>query len=128
VIIGVKEDKMRSELRFLSNALVYVTDESQKETKANLQNLSQSGLSIKSETFIDIVPNSFFIIAIIPEEETNIEKFKLEIESRCVKLKKTKMESGFSIIVPFDEKGFNDYLAYLTQKAKETEPPKIKDS
>ena len=113
---------MRNELRFLSNALVYVVDEaSQKETKATLRDLSQSGLSIESESFIDIAPNSPYVIAIIPERETNIEGFKLEIESRWVKLNKSKMESGFSVIVPFAQKEFNDYLEYLENKGKD--PP-----
>jgi len=114
---------MRNELRFLSNALVYVVNESKKETMANLRNLSQGGLSIQSDNYIDIVPNSSYVIAIIPEEETNIEQFKLEIETRWVKLQKSKMESGFSVIVPFDEDGFNDYLEYLAQKDKGHPPP-----
>jgi len=113
---------MRNELRFLSNALVYVVDESKTETKANLQDLSQSGLSIKSDNYIDIEPNSSYVIAIIPEKETNIEKFKLEIESRWIKLKKTQTESGFSVIVPFDQKEFNDYLEYLALRNKANPP------
>ena len=115
---------MRNELRFLSNALVYVADESRNKTKANLRDLSQSGLSIKSDTYIDIEPNSSYVIAIIPEKETNIENFKLEIESRWIKLKKSKMDSGFSVIVPFDQDEFNDYLEYLAQKNKANPPSK----
>jgi len=109
---------MRSELRFLSKALVYVVDEKKNETQATLHDLSVGGLSIESENFIDIEPNSSYVIAIIPEQETNIEKFQLEIESRWIKLHKSKMESGFSVIVPFDEKGFKEYLEYLDQKNK----------
>ena len=111
---------MRSELRFLSNALVYVTEESQKEkeTKASLRDVSLHGLSIKSEGFIDIEPNSSYVIAIVPEEETNIDKFQLEIKSRWIKLNKHKMESGFQVLVPFDEKEFKDYLEYLAKKGK----------
>jgi len=122
-IIDIGGRLMRNELRFLSNALVYVADESRNKTKANLRDLSQSGLSIKSDTYIDIEPNSSYVIAIIPEKETNIENFKLEIESRWIKLKKSKMESGFSVIVPFDQDGFNDYLEYLAQKNKLNPPP-----
>ena len=119
---------MRNELRFLSNACVYVIDEDKKETEANLRDLSGSGLSIQSDTFIDIEPNSSYVIAIIPEKETNIEQFKVEIESRWVKLNKDKVESGFSIIVPFDKKEFSDYLEYLAQKnSVEPEPPPAAD-
>lgn len=109
---------MRNELRFLANALVYVVDESQKKKEANLRDVSEHGLSIKSESYIDIEPNSPYVIAIIPEKETNIEKFQLEIESRWVKLQSTRMESGFSVIVPFEEKEFKEYLEYLAQKDK----------
>jgi hypothetical protein len=112
---------MRSELRFLSNALVYLADDSSKEAQANLHDISGKGLRIKSEEFIDIEPNSSYVIAIIPEKETNIDKFKLEIESRWIKLNKFRMESGFSVIVPFDQKEFENYLEYLSEKAKE--PP-----
>ena len=109
---------MRNELRFISNALVYMVDPSNNETQANLRDLSQSGLAIKSDSFIDIEPNSPYVIAIIPEKETNIEKFQLEIESRWVRLNKSKMESGFSVIVPFEKKEFQEYLEFLAEKGK----------
>jgi len=115
---------MRSELRFLSNAIVYVIDENKNETPANLRDVSKSGLSIKSDSYIDIEPNSRYVVAVIPEKETNIEQFRLEIESRWVKLRKSKMESGFQVIVPFDEKQFKDYLEYLAQKDKADGQPK----
>ena len=114
---------MREELRFVSNALVYVVDEGKKETQASLRDLSKNGLSIKSNSYIDIEPNSSYVVAIIPEEETNVEKFKLEIESKWIKLKKSKMESGFSIIVPFDQKEFKEYLDFLVEKSKREKPP-----
>ena len=109
---------MRNELRFLSNALVYVVDKANKETEVSLRDLSEHGLSIKSKGYIDIEPNSPYVVAIIPEEETNIKKFQLEIESRWVKINKSKMESGFSVIVPFDKEEFDDYLEYLAMRGK----------
>jgi len=107
---------MRNELRFLTNALVYLVDKSEKKTEASLRDVSKHGLSIKSDKYLDIEPNSPYVIAIIPEEETNIKKFQLEIESRWVKLNKSRMESGFSVIVPFNESEFKDYLEYLAEK------------
>ena len=109
---------MRNELRFLSNALVYIVDRSENEKEVSLRDVSQHGLSIKSDDYINIEPNSSYVIAIIPEEETNIEKFQLEIESRWVKLNKSKMESGFSVMVPFKKAEFDDYLKYLAEKDK----------
>ena len=109
---------MRNELRFVSNALVYVVDESKKEIEASLRDLSLHGLSIKSEGFIDIEPNSSYVIAIIPEKETNLKKFQLEIESRWVKINKSRMESGFSVMVPFEQQEFQDYLDFLATRGK----------
>ena len=119
---------MRNELRFLSNALVYVIDESKNETEVSLRDLSLHGLSIKSDGYISIEPNSSYVVAIIPEKETNLKKFQLEIESRWVKINKLKMESGFSVMVPFNETEFHDYLEYLAMKGKvETLPDGVEE-
>ena len=115
---------MRNELRFVSNALVYVVDESRQEAEAELRDLSSHGLSIKCDDYISIEPNSSYVIAIVPEKETNIDKFMLEIKSRWVKVNKSRMESGFSVLVPFDEKEFKDYLEYLADKGNVDLPPK----
>jgi hypothetical protein len=104
---------MRNELRFVSNALVYVRDKDNKETEVRLRDLSEHGLSVQSDGFIDVEPNSPYVVAIIPEKETNLKKFQMEIESRWVKINKTKMESGFSVLVPFDKAEFDKYLEYL---------------
>ena len=114
---------MRNESRFLSNALVYVIDESQNKTEASLRDLSEHGLSIRSDNFINIEPNSSYVIAVIPEDNTKVGKFELEIESKWVKLNKLKMESGFSVLVSFNEREFKDYLEYLNQKGELDTPP-----
>jgi len=107
---------MRDELRFISNANVYMVDEERSDAAINLRDLSSRGLSIESDGYIDVEPNSSYVIAIIPESETNIDKFMLEIQSRWVRVNKYKMEGGFSVLVPFDEKGFKEYLEYLSSK------------
>jgi len=114
---------MRRESRFISNALVCVVNDPEKETVANLRDLSYHGLSIKSNGYMDIEPNSSYIIAIFPEEETNIEKFQLEIRTRWIRINKFKMESGFSVLVHFHEKIFKDYLEYLEEKYRTAAPP-----
>ena len=109
---------MRKEVRFSSNAPVYIVDKSKKEMKACLRDLSLRGLSIKSEDFIDIEPNTPYEIAIIPEEDTNIVKIQLEIKSRWVRIVKTKMESGFSITIPPANTEYEDYLEHLAMRGK----------
>ena len=123
---------MRNELRFLSDALVYVVDDSKKETEASLRDVSLNGISIKTDGFIDIEPNSSYVIAVVPEKETKLKEFKLEIESRWVKINKSQMESGFSVIVPFNKEEFEDYLEYLAMRGKvesfPDEPDEKKDA
>ena len=113
---------MRNELRFVSNARVYVIDDEKNETQATLCDLSRSGLAIESDAFLDIEPSSKYVIVIVPEEETNIEKIKLEIESRWVKLSKSSMKSGFSVLLPFDEEEYQEYLEFLEQRHKAENP------
>jgi hypothetical protein len=110
---------MRNELRFLANASVYIVNKKDgKQIEATLRDMSEHGLSIKSEQFLEIEPNSSYVIDIVPEKETNLEKFRLEIESRWVKINRTQMESGFSVVIPSDQKEFSDYLEYIIRKSK----------
>ena len=109
---------MRKDLRFVSSADVYVEGKGNNKTKAILRDVSLSGLSIQTEGYIDIEPDSPYVIAIIPEKETNLEKFQLEIQARWIKLNRTQMESGFSVIVPFNKDQFEDYLEYLAMRGK----------
>ena len=110
-------------MRFLSNALVYVIDKSNSKTELTLRDLSKHGVSLKSDNYISVEPNSSYVIAVIPEKETQVGKFELEIESKWIKLNKRQMESGFSVIVSFNEKEFKEYLEYLAQKGEEVPPP-----
>jgi len=119
---------MRNESRFLSNALVYLVDETNEKTEVSLRDLSVHGLSIKTDNYVSIEPNSSYVVAIIPEKETQVEKFELKIESKWIKLNKSKMESGFSVLVSFDESEFKEYLEYLAQKGKLAPPPGDSDS
>ena len=109
---------MRREKRFLSDALVYLIDDSQEQTEASLKDLSEHGLSLKSEDYINIEPNASYVIAVIPEKETQMEKFQLEIKSKWVRLKKMQMESGFSVLLSFNEEEFKEYLEYIAKKDK----------
>jgi hypothetical protein len=64
------------------------------------------------------------MIIVVPEKGANIEKFKLEIESRWVKMNGDSINSGFSIIVPFKGKELGQYLDYLSK----VNPPADADS
>ena len=110
---------MRNELRFLANALARLADEHDNKTEASLRDISEHGLSIKSEDFIDVEPNSVYEITVIPEEETKIKEFRLKIESRWIKLNRSRMESGFSILISSESEDLKTYLDYLAKNSKE---------
>jgi len=99
--------------RYSSKGRVFVAEV--ENTDALLKNLSNSGLCIESNKFMDIVPKARYSVDIIPEEESNLEKFNLEIESRWIKSKMKNSESGFVIVIPSgtEKEVLERYLAYL---------------
>ncbi|MDR1307536.1 MAG: hypothetical protein LBK74_08185 [Treponema sp.] len=101
--------------RFFTQGRVYMAEVL--NTEALLKNLSSSGLCIESSEFMGIVPKTRYSIDIVPEEESKIGQFPLEIESRWVKAKKQSSESGFVIVIPPGTDGkvlLEQYLAYLS--------------
>jgi hypothetical protein len=110
---------MRKAPRYESRGQVYITEVL--DTKAVLKNLSASGLCIESEEFMDIVPHSKYSVSIVPEEESDINSFTVTIESKWIRTKKDRSESGFVIIIPPETSAkelFNEYLTFLSEHAK----------
>ena len=107
---------MRNELRFLAEAFTYLADKFENKTKANLRDISEHGLSIESDGFLNVEPNSTYEITVVPRKETKVKKFNLKIESKWVKINKCKMESGFSIVIHSDDEEFKKYIKYLENK------------
>jgi hypothetical protein len=69
-----------------------------------------------------IVPTTRYTADIVPEKESNLETFKLEIESRWVRAKKQHSESGFVIVLPPGSKEAEDLKNYLAYLEKNKEP------
>lgn len=109
---------MRKELRFSRKADVYLMGKYDKKDRAVLLDLSGHGLSVKWDNYIGILPGYFYTIVIIPEEEADIKEFWLEVESRWVKLNKSIILSGFSIVSAPHEEKFWHYLEYLKKKSR----------
>jgi hypothetical protein len=111
--------------RFTSDGKVYIAEFS--NTEAVLKNLSTSGLCIQSDGFLEVLPKSRYSIDIVPEKESNLDKFNLEIESRWVRTKKQSSESGFVIVIPPGSSGkefLEQYLNYLAaNKPEDTAKP-----
>jgi len=109
--------------RFTSKGQVFISQVS--NTEAVLKNLSASGLCIESNDLIEVLPKARYSIDIVPEKDSNIDKFSLEIESRWVKAKLKSSESGFVIVVPSGTSAkalLEQYLSFLSaQPNTETE-------
>ena len=108
--------KMRKAPRFLANALVYLDNKFESKNMIHLLNLSEHGLCIMSENYLGDEPNSTHLLTVVPEEESGIEEFQLQVRSRWIKLNKSRTESGFVIVVSFNEEEFKSYLEYLANK------------
>jgi hypothetical protein len=109
----------RKDLRYESGGQVYIAEVL--DTKAILKNLSSSGLCIESNDLLDIVPNSKYTVDFVPEKESKIDPFKLDIESKWVRTKKERSESGFVIVIPPGteaEEMFTQYLEFLSTHSK----------
>jgi hypothetical protein len=106
--------------RFEAKGRVYIAEVL--NTEALLKNLSSSGLCIASENFLEVVPKTRYSAEIVPEGDSNLERFKVELESRWVRTKRQSSESGFVIVIPpgaENKEVLEQYLAFLAGKAGE---------
>jgi hypothetical protein len=113
-VMGTRKDP-----RYESGGQVYIAEVL--DTNAVLKNLSSSGLCIESQEFMNIAPHSKYTIDVLPEKESNIKPFTIDIESKWMRIKKDLSESGFVIIIPpgtSAEELLNEYLNFLSQHTK----------
>jgi hypothetical protein len=106
----------RREERYSTNAHVRLL-----ENKLLLKNISLNGGQIQGDEFIEVIPNGQYTIAIIPEKESNIDKFEVDILSKWVKIKRDGTESGFIMVVPPGSKIVEGYIEYLKAKLTNAE-------
>jgi hypothetical protein len=109
--IGVK----RRERRYPTNAHATISD-----NDLLLKNISLNGGQVQGGGFVDVIPNGKYTIAIIPEKESDIDKFEVDIISKWVKMKKSGTESGFIMVVPPGSKMVEAYIEYLKKKLNQT--------
>ena len=110
--------------RFHSKGQIFISEVT--NTSALLKNLSTSGLCIESPGFVDILPKTRYSVEIVPEEDSNLNKFSLEIESRWVKAKMKSSESGFVIVVPPGTSGkalLEQYIHFLASQEDDGQIP-----
>jgi hypothetical protein len=109
----------RKSPRYESRGQVYIAEVL--DTKAVLKNLSACGLCVESEEFMDIAPHSQYTVDVLPEKESNITPFSLDIESKWIRTQRDHSESGFVIIIPpgtSAEELFDKYLNFLSKHSK----------
>ena len=113
--------------RYHAHGKVYIAEVP--NTEALLKNLSVNGLCIQTPGFMEVVPKTRFSLNILPEEESNLDEFNVEVESRWIKAKMQSSESGFAIVFPPGSSGkeaLEQYLRFLATQGKtekiETDP------
>jgi hypothetical protein len=109
--IAQEVNQGRKERRYAVNARAKMT-----ETELLLRDISLSGGRISSDDFLDIVPSGKYTIAIIPEMESKIGQFEVEILSKWVRMKKHGSESGFIMVVPAGGQLVEEYINFLKNK------------
>jgi hypothetical protein len=101
----------RKETRYPANAQVWMED-----AGFVLKDASLNGGCVQCGYFPDIVPNGNYTLTVIPEEESRIEGFEIEIVSRWMRMKRTGFETGFIIVVPPGNKAVERYIEFLKLK------------
>ena len=103
--------------RYQAKGKVFIAEVPNTETL--IKNLSSTGLCIESTGFMDVLPKERYVADIVPEKDSNINQFSLEIETRWVKAKMKSSESGFAIVFPPGTHGhavLEQYLNYLASR------------
>jgi hypothetical protein len=103
--------KKRTEERYVAKARARMA-----EAELILKNISLHGGCVQSGEFIAAAPNGKNIMSILPEEESNINEFNVDIISKWIRLNRKKTESGFMIISPDESKLLEKYVEYLRNK------------
>jgi hypothetical protein len=89
-----------------------------------IKDVSASGLCIQSAQFLDIIPNSRYQADVIPEMDSNLDRFTINIESKWIRTKMQSSESGFVIVIPPgtpESLRLQEYLEYLAKHSSPIE-------
>jgi hypothetical protein len=98
----------RKEKRYSANAQAKM-----RESALILKDVSLNGGCVQSEGFMELVPNGSYTLVIIPEEESRIDTFEVDIISRWVRMKRNGSESGFIIVMPPGSTIVEEYIEFL---------------
>jgi hypothetical protein len=99
----------RKEKRYLSSAQVTMG-----ETALLLINASFSGGCVQARDFIDLMPNDTYTLVIIPEEESRLGCFEVNILARWVRMMRNGSVFGFIMTAP--PEATENYIEFLKSK------------
>jgi hypothetical protein len=111
---------LRKNVRYNASGQVYIAEIT--DTGAMLKNLSAGGLCIKSSGFMNIAPNTKLTVDIVPEEDSSVQPFTVDIEAKWIRSQKGQSESGFIIIVPPGTQAetlLRQYVEFLAERSQE---------
>jgi hypothetical protein len=104
---------MRKDNRYTANAEVHISPFP--EHRAALKDISLNGCCIHSNDFIEILPNTCFMIDVNPGDFPDLGNFVLDVKSRWIRTKKGCFESGVEILAPKKPATLEQYIQFLTQ-------------
>jgi hypothetical protein len=105
---------MRKSNRYTANAEVHISPFP--EHRAELKDISMNGCCIHSNDFIEILPNTRFMIDVAPGDFPGMKDFVLDVKSRWIRTSKGSFESGVEILVPEKSPALGQYIRYLAQQ------------
>ncbi|MCL2214938.1 MAG: PilZ domain-containing protein [Treponema sp.] len=90
------------------------------EGEGQLGNVSASGCSMKSVTYVNIKPDEVYKIEIIPDKKDKIEPFSLKMKLSWTKSSETMFQAGFSLDSSESNRQLKNYVDVL--RARGIEP------
>ena len=89
------------------------------EGEGQLGNVSVSGCSIMSVTYVNIKPDEVYNIKIIPSKEDNIKPFNLKMKLNWTKSSETVFQAGFSLESSESGMQLKNYVSALRSRGIE---------
>jgi hypothetical protein len=105
---------MRKNIRYTADAEVYISPFP--GHRMLLKDISLNGCCIHTDDFVEILPNTLFMIGVAPRDSGNLENFALNVKARWFRSKKNLFESGFEILAPEKSPSLKRYVQFLAQK------------
>ncbi|MDR1899975.1 MAG: PilZ domain-containing protein [Treponema sp.] len=105
---------MRKNTRYAADAEVHISPFPEREIA--LKDISLSGCRVHSDDFLEILPNTRFMIDVTPRESADLEDFALDVKSRWVRASKDSFETGLEILAREKDMTLEQYVEFLAKR------------